>query len=147
MKIQNRISVVDKARVTDLTTLKNTQEKYLEMNLKAYAKVAADMKKADKEYVKTKEAYTNEDSKINAHYYTVARNALNECVNEFNALTQNINNTIDSLKVVYENLNAAVAVVDAEKAAKHANDFYHYNEKISVKINKVKNSLAGYPHY
>ena len=147
MKIQNTLVAVNKARVKDLTSLKNNQEKYLGKNLDALKKVAAEMKKVDKKYVKTKEAFGSEDSVLNAHYLRVAKAALDECVAEYNELTHNINGTMDSLKVVYEDLNRAIAAVDAEKAAKGANDFHHFNNKISNKLNKVKNSLTGYPHY
>ncbi len=146
-KINKTLAVVDKARVSDLTTLRNTQEKFLDKNLKAYKNVADQMKKADKAYVKASKVFENDGSVLNAHYLKEKRAALDSCVNTFNHLTQNINSTIDSIKGIYEQLNAAVNVVDAEKAAKQAEDFNKYNSKIARTINKIKDSLAGYPHY
>lgn len=146
-KINKTLATVDKARVTDLTSLRKTHEKFLDQNLKAYKDVADKMKKADKVYVKASKTFENDGSVLNAHYLKEARAELDACVNTFNVLTHNINSTIDAIKGIYDELNAAVKVVDAEKAAKQAEDFNKYNSKIARAINKIKNSLAGYPHY
>ncbi len=146
-KIIKTLVAVDKARVSDLTSLRKSQEKFLDQNLKAYKDVANKMKKADKTYVKASKTFENDGSVLNAHYLKEARAELDSCVSTFNVLTQNINSTIDSIKGIYEELNAAVKVVDSEKAAKQAEDFNKYNSKIARVINKIKDSLAGYPHY
>lgn len=146
-KINKTLATVDKARVTDLTSLRKTHEKFLDQNLKAYKDVAGKMKKADKAYVKASKTFENDGSVLNAHYLKEARAELDSCVSTFNVLTQNINSTIDAIKGIYDELNAAVKVVDREKAAKQAEDFNKYNSKIARVINKIKNSLAGYPHY
>ena len=146
-KINNTLVAVNKAKVADLTSLKNSQEKYLSKNLKAYANVANQMKKADKVYVKASKTFENDGSVLNAHYLREKRAALDSCVSTFNALTNNINSTMDSLRSVYEQLNVAVHAVNAEKAAKQAEDFNKFNSQIAKTINKIKDSLAGYPHY
>lgn len=146
-KINNTLVAVNKAKVSDLTSLKNSQEKYLSKNLKAYANVANQMKKADKVYVKASKTFENDGSVLNAHYLQVAREALDSCVKAYNELTQNINASIDSIKGIYENLNDAVKVVSAEKAAKQAEDFNKFNTKIARTIKKINDSLTGYPHY
>lgn len=146
-KINKTLVVVDKARVSDLDTLRKNQEKFLDKNLKAYKNVAEQMKKADKVYVKASKTFENDGSVLNAHYLKTARAELDACVNAFNVLTQNINASIDTIKGIYEQLNVAVHAVNAEKAAKQAEDFNKYNSKIARTINKIKDSLAGYPHY
>lgn len=145
--IDKRLVAVDKARVSDLTSLKNSQEKFLSQNLKAYKNVADKMKKADKVYVKANKTFANDGSVLNAHYLKEARAELDACVKAFNVLTQNINDSIDSIRVIYAQLNDAVKVVDSEKAAKQAEDFNNYNKKIARTIKKINDSLAGYPHY
>lgn len=146
-KINKALSNVAQARVADLTSLKNSQEKFLSQNLKAYKTVAEDMKKADKAYVTASKTFENDGSVLNAHYLREKRAALDSCVSTFNALTNNINSTMDSLRSVYEQLNVAVHAVNAEKAAKQAEDFNKFNSQIAKTINKIKDSLAGYPHY
>ena len=146
-KIVSTLVSVNKAKVTDLKSLKKSMEGFLAKNLKAYANVANDMKKADKVYVKTSKAFENENSVLNAHYLKVAKASLDSCVEAYNELTKNINDSINSIKGVYEELNAAVAVVSEEDAAKQAEDFNKYNAKIASTIKKINDSLTGYPHY
>jgi hypothetical protein len=146
-KINKALSNVAKARVADLTSLKKNHENFLSKNLNAYKTVAEDMKKADKAYVNASKTFENDGSVLNAHYLREKRAALDSCVSAFNVLTNNINSSMESLRSIYEQLNVAVKAVNAEKAAKEAEDFNKFNAKIAKTINKIKDSLAGYPHY
>lgn len=145
-KINQKLVAVNKAKVAEITSLKNTEEKFLDKNMKAYADVAKKMKKADEAHLKALKKFSNDASCENAHYVKVSKNELNSCVEAYNHLTQNINGSIDTLKDLYEQLNAAVAVVDPLKAAKQAEDFIKYNAKVSRAIGKIKDSLSGCPH-
>ena len=146
-KINKALSNVAKARVADLTSLKKNHENFLSKNLNAYKTVAENMKKADKAYVNASKTFENDGSVLNAHYLREKRAALDSCVSAFNVLTNNINSSMESLRSIYEQLNVAVKAVNAEKAAKEAEDFNKFNAKIAKTINKIKDSLAGYPHY
>lgn len=146
-KIVGTLVSVNKAKVADLTSLKGTMEKFIAKNIKEYAKVANDMKKADKVYVKASKANADANTVSNAYYFNTAKAALDSCVEAYNEIAKNINESMESVKRVYEDLNAAVAVVDPEKAANQAEDFNKYNEKISKELKKINDSLAGYPHY
>ena len=114
-KINKTLATVDKARVTDLTSLRKTHEKFLDQNLKAYKDVAGKMKKADKAYVKASKTFENDGSVLNAHYLKEARAELDSCVSTFNVLTQNINSIIDAIKGIYDELNAAVKVTEPQR--------------------------------
>ncbi len=145
-KINKALTGIDNAKVREITALKNSEEKFIDKNLKACNQVANYMKKADKIYLNAMKKYNNDASVENAYNCEVAKKDLLACVDTYNAITKNINESMVEVQKCYAELNAAVGVVDPAMAAKHATDFQMYNAKIDRAIGKIQKSLTSYPH-
>ena len=145
-KINKALTKIDNAKVAEITALKNSEQKFIDQNLKACNQVANYMKKADSVYLKAMKKYNQDASVENAYNCEVAKKDLLACVNTYNTITKNINESMVAVQQCYAQLNAAENVVDPAKAAKHATDFQHYNAKIDRAITKIQKSLSSYPH-
>lgn len=145
-KINNGLTKVNNAKVAEITALKNSEEKFINQNLKACNEVAKYMKKADSVYLKAMKKYNSDASVENAYNCEVAKKDLLACVEAYNAITKNINESMVAVQQCYVDLNAAEGVVNPAKAAKNATAFQVYNSKIDRAINKIQKSLSSYPH-
>jgi hypothetical protein len=145
-KINKNLVIVNKAKVEEIAQVRASEERFIEKNLKVCKKVADAMKKADKAYVKAMKKYNNDASVENAYHAEEAKKELLACVNTYNAITKNINDSMVAIQATYASHNKAEGVVDPAKAAKNAPAFNAYNAKIERAIDKISTSLAGYPH-
>ena len=145
-KIDNALVGVNNEKVREITALKNSEQKFIDKNLKACNQVANYMKKADKVYLNAMKKYGNDASVENAYNCEVAKMDLLACVDTYNTITKNINESMVEVQNCYAQLNAAVGIVDPAKAAKQATDFQQYNAKIDREIGKIQKSLTNYPH-
>ena len=137
-KINKNLVTVNKAKVEEIAAVRASEERFIDTNLKACKKVADAMKKADKAYLKAMKKYNNDASVENAYHAEEAKKELLACVNTYNTITKNINDSMVAVQATYANHNKAEGVVDPAKAAKHAPAFNAYNAKIERAIAKIR---------
>lgn len=134
---------LNNARVEEYETINKSAKSYVSKNVAECKKAAGELKKCDAAYAKAAAAFTKKPSASNQHDLSVAKADLEACVAGYNTLVNNISAALVEIKNNYALINEYVHVVDAGKAAKHADDYANYSASIEKTMNAIAKSLRS----
>jgi predicted oxidoreductase (fatty acid repression mutant protein) len=134
---------LNNARVAECEAINKSAKAYVSKNIAECKKVASELKKSDAAYAKAAAAFTKKPTASNQYELSVAKADLEACVAGYNTLVNNISASLVEIKNNYALINDYVHVVDAAKAAKHADDYANYGASIEKTMNAIAKSLRN----